>query len=156
MDRMRLTVGGVAAFLAMAAGIAQADISLNAARVTGTDVPALEKFYQQAFGLKEAQRINLPGGKSEVMLNFGATDEAAKANRNAQIVLMPREEGVTPDSIAHLIFNVTDVKAVAAAVKAAGGKMEREPFEFGKSGILIGLAVDPQGNHIELIQPAKP
>jgi predicted enzyme related to lactoylglutathione lyase len=155
MKRVRWISGGVAALLALGAGLAQADITFNSARVTGTDVPALLKFYQQALGLKEVQRINLPGGKSEVMLNFGATEEAAKANRNAQIVLMPREEGVTPDSIAHLIFNVTDVKAVAAAVKAAGGKMEREPFEFGKSGIMIGLAVDPQGNHIELIQPAK-
>jgi hypothetical protein len=38
-------------------------------------------------------------------------------------------------------------------VKAAGGKMDREPFVFGGS-IKIGLAIDPAGNHIEMIQGA--
>ena len=53
-----------------------------------------------------------------------------------------------------VVLNVTDKKSVVAALKAAGGRMEREPFEFGKTGILIGMAVDPAGNHIELIQGA--
>jgi predicted enzyme related to lactoylglutathione lyase len=155
MKRNRLALGSIAALLALGAGVANADISLNSVRITATDVAALEKFYQQAFGLREVQRISLPGGKTEVMLNFGASDDAAKANHNAQVVIMPRGDNETQDGVAHVIFDVTDVKAVAAAVKAAGGKMEREPFEFGKSGIFIGLAVDPQGNHVELIQQPK-
>jgi predicted enzyme related to lactoylglutathione lyase len=52
----------------------------------------------------------------------------------------------------HLIFNVTDMAATVAAVKAAGGKMEGEPKPFGKTGIVIGIAIDPAGNHIEFIQ----
>jgi len=152
MKWISTVLGSAIACLAMMAGAARADISLNAARVTANDVPALEKFYQTAFGLKEVQRIPMQGGKFEVMLNFGATEAAAKANKNAQIVIMPRGEKDTPDGVAHLIFDVTDVKAAAAAVTAAGGKMEREPFEFGKSGIFIGMAVDPEGNHLEMIQ----
>jgi predicted enzyme related to lactoylglutathione lyase len=156
MKRITTTLAGALAGLAMlTGGAAQADITFNAARVTAKDVPALQKFYQTAFGLKEVQRIAMPGGKYEVMLNFGATEAAAKANKNAQVVIMPRGEKETPDTVAHLIFDVTDVKAVAAAVTAAGGKMEREPSEFGKSGIFIGLAVDPEGNHLEMIQRAK-
>jgi predicted enzyme related to lactoylglutathione lyase len=42
-----------------------------------------------------------------------------------------------------------------AALKAAGGKMEREPFEFGKTGIWIGMGIDPAGNHFEMIQQPK-
>ena len=155
MKPIRMLMGGAVAALALCAGMAQADITVNAVRVTAKDVVALEKFYQTAFGLKEVQRLDLPGGQIEVMLNFGATVDAAKANRNAQVVIMHRDEKERPDGVPHLIFDVTDVKAVAAAVKAAGGKMEREPFEFGKTGIFIGMVVDPEGNHVEMIQRAK-
>jgi len=59
---------------------------------------------------------------------------------------------VPSDVNAHLIFNVTDAAATAAAVKAAGGSMDREPMPFGNTGIVIGIAADPAGNRIELIQ----
>jgi predicted enzyme related to lactoylglutathione lyase len=45
--------------------------------------------------------------------------------------------------------------ATAAAVKAAGGTMDGEPRPFGNTGIVIGFAVDPAGNRIELIQPRR-
>src|SRR5215212_9437907 len=45
--------------------------------------------------------------------------------------------------------------ATADAVKAAGGTMDGEPRPFGNTGIVIGFAVDPAGNRIELIQPKK-
>jgi predicted enzyme related to lactoylglutathione lyase len=77
--------------------------------------------------------------------------DAAKANPAAQIVIMQRKPRA-PDEIAHVIFNVTDAAATAAAVKAAGGKMDGDPKPFGNTGIIIGFAIDPAGNHIELIQ----
>ncbi|HTB69227.1 MAG TPA: VOC family protein [Steroidobacteraceae bacterium] len=130
---------------------AQAGVTLNAARVGAADLPALEKFYETAFGMQEVQKI----GNNEVMLNFGDSVAAAKANPAAQIVIMHRESDDQKDSMAHLIFNVTDMKATAAAIVAAGGKMEREPFVFGNTGITIGLALDPAGNHIEMLQQPK-
>lgn len=37
-----------------------------------------------------------------------------------------------------------------------GGTVEREAMQFGTSGIYIAFVVDPEGNHIELIQqPAR-
>jgi predicted enzyme related to lactoylglutathione lyase len=131
---------------------AQADVTLNSARVGASDVAALEKFYETAFGMQEVQRIN---NGMEVMLNFGDTVAAAKANPGAQIVILHRESDEQKDAIAHLIFNVTDIQATAAAITAAGGKMERAPFVFGNTGITIGLAVDPAGNHIEMLQQPK-
>jgi len=137
----------------MLVAAAQADVSLNAARVGGPDVPALAKFYASAFGLKEVNRIKLPGAV-EIMMNFGDTTEAAKSNQAAQIVLMHRA-GALKDSVPHLILNVSDVNATAAAVKAAGGTMQGAPREFGKSRIFIGIAIDPAGNLIEMIQRPK-
>jgi predicted enzyme related to lactoylglutathione lyase len=127
---------------------AQAAVTLNAARVGAADVAALEKFYETAFGMQEVQKI----GNNEVMLNFGDSVAKAKANPAAQIVIMHRDSDDAKDTIAHLIFNVTDMKSTAAAIVAAGGKMDRAPFVFGNTGITIGLAVDPAGNHIEMLQ----
>lgn len=140
---------GAALLIAMSA---QAGVTLNSARVGAVDVAALEKFYVTAFGMQEVQRIN---NGLEVMLNFGATVAAAKANPGAQIVILHRESDEQKDTMAHLIFNVTDIQATAAAITAAGGKMERAPFVFGNTGITIGLAVDPAGNHIEMLQQPK-
>jgi predicted enzyme related to lactoylglutathione lyase len=39
-----------------------------------------------------------------------------------------------------------------AATKAAGGTMSGDPRPFRNTGIVIGIAVDPAGNRIKLIQ----
>lgn len=147
-ELVRTALGACAALLA--AFTAHAGVSLNSARVVGDDPIALGKFYEAAFGLKEVNRLTFPTGV-ELFLNFGDSVDAAKANGGAQVVIMqskPRAQ----DDIAHLIFNVTDAAATAAAVKAAGGKMAGDPKPFGNTGVIIGIAIDPAGNHIELIQ----
>jgi predicted enzyme related to lactoylglutathione lyase len=49
---------------------------------------------------------------------------------------------------------VTDMTATVAAIKSAGGAMDGEPRPFRNTGIVIGIATDPAGNRIELIQRA--
>ena len=133
---------------------AQADVSLNAGRVGAEDVAATAKFYEAAFGLKEVNRLEFPGSL-EIMMNFGDSVVAAKANHNAQVVVMHRASNSIKDPVPHLVLNVSDVRATAAAVKAAGGTMQGEPREFGKTGIMIGIAIDPAGNRVEMIQQPK-
>jgi predicted enzyme related to lactoylglutathione lyase len=146
--------------LALIALPAVADTTLNGVRVGAKDPAAVAKFYQAAFGMQEVQRIQTPQ-MLEIMLNFGATPAAAQAtrahNKGGDIVVMQRASDDVKDELPHIVLNVTDMQGVVAALKAAGGRMEREPFEFGKSGIFIGMAIDPAGNHVELIQspPAK-
>ncbi|MEO8314535.1 MAG: VOC family protein [Pseudomonadota bacterium] len=147
----------LAAGLLLATATTQAaGVSLNAARVGAKDPAATAKFYQAAFGMFEVQRI-AQGSSLEIMLNFGATADAAKANKGSQVVIQQRAADDGSDSIAHVIFTVTDVATTVKAAKAAGAKVEREPFQFGATGIWIGMLVDPAGNHIELLQfpPAK-
>ena len=154
MKTFAKTLLGAGAVLLLSSA-AQAGVTLNSARVGGGDVAALGKFYESAFGLKEVNRLSFPGGQVEIFLNFGDTVDAAKANGQAQIVLMHSEASGAKDAVPHIIFNVTDVAATAAAVKAAGGTMDGEPRAFGNTGIVIGFAVDPAGNRIELIQQPK-
>ncbi len=150
----RITTFLLAAGAVLAMATAQADISLNAVRVGAKDVAATAKFYQAAFGMQEVQRISSPAFL-EIMLNFGATQAAAKANKGSQVVIMQRAADDGADTLPHVILTVTDAAAVVKSVKAAGGKVERDVFEYEKSGIFIAMLIDPAGNHIELLQFPK-
>ena len=68
---------------------------------------------------------------------------------------MQTPEGPAGDPVMHVIFTVTDAAATAAAAKAAGATVAREATQYGTSGIFIAFVVDPEGNRIELIQPAR-
>ena len=134
--------------LAMAA---PAQVKLDSVRIGAKDSVALAKFFEAAFAMQEVNRINTPSGP-EVFVNFGATVDAAKANKSEPIVIQHRDSDDVKDPIAHVIFNVKDMTATVAAVKAAGGSMAGDPRPFGNTGVLIGIAIDPAGNRIEMIQ----
>jgi predicted enzyme related to lactoylglutathione lyase len=148
MTRFPVTALAATFLLAIAAS---AQVSLNSVRVGAKDTPTLAKFYQTAFGMQETNRINGQGGP-EIFVNFGATAEAAKANKSEPIVLMHRDSDDIKDPIPHIIMNVKDMAATVAAIKAAGGSMTGDPRPFGNTGVVIGIALDPAGNRIELIQ----
>jgi lactoylglutathione lyase len=153
MSRFRILA--LSTFLALAlVSVSHAQVSLNSVRVVAKDAEALGQFYAAAFGLKETNRLTLPDNGVELFLNFGDSAEAARANSSPSVVIMQTREGPGADAVMHVIFTVSDAAATARAVKAAGGTVEREPTPFGNTGIVIGFVIDPEGNHIELIQPA--
>jgi predicted enzyme related to lactoylglutathione lyase len=146
LSTIATTVGAL-----LLASAAHGQVTLNSVRVGAKDTVALAKFYQTAFGMQEVNRINGQGGP-EIFVNFGATVDAAKANKAEPVVLMHRDSDDLKDPIPHIIFNVKDMTATVAAIKAAGGSMTGDPRPFGNTGIVIGIAIDPAGNRIELIQ----
>ena len=150
MKRIYSTAILVSAALLLASA-AQAQVTLNSVRVGAKDTVALAKFYQAAFGMQEVNRIAAAGGP-EVFVNFGATIESAKANKGEPIVIMHRDSDDIKDPIAHVILNVKDMAATAASIKAAGGSMAGDPRPYGNTGVIIGIAIDPAGNRLELIQ----
>ena len=132
------------------ASAARAQVKLDSVRIGAKDSVAVAKFYEAAFGMQEVNRIETPNGP-EVFVNFGATVDAAKANSHGPIVIMHRDSDDAKDPIAHVIMDVTDMSATVAAIKGAGGMMTGEPRPFRNTGIVIGIAIDPAGNRIELI-----
>jgi predicted enzyme related to lactoylglutathione lyase len=150
MTRLNKTVIAIFGGLLLA-GAAHAQVSLDSVRIEAKDTVALAKFYHDAFGMQEVNRIQNPGG-TEVFVNFGATVEAAKANKSPQMILFHRDSDDVKDLTMHVIFSVKDMATAVAALKAAGGTMASDPRPFGTSGIILGFAIDPVGNHIELIQ----
>jgi predicted enzyme related to lactoylglutathione lyase len=133
------------------ASAANAQVTLNSVRVGAKDTVALAKFYAAAFGMQEVNRLNGQGGP-EVFVNFGNTVESAKANKSEPIVIMHRDSDDLKDPIPHVILNVKDMAATVAAIKGAGGSMTGDPRPFGNTGVVIGIAIDPAGNRLELIQ----
>ncbi len=126
-------------------------VVLNTVPNAAKDTVNLAKFYQAAFGMQEVNRIENPGG-TEVFVNFGATVEAAKANKEPLMILFHRDSDDVKDPVPHIIFEVKDMAKTVAAIKAAGGTMTGEPRPFKGAGTILGFAVDPVGNRIELIQ----
>jgi len=150
MKKIYATMVAVTAVLLLA-GAAHGQVTLNSVRVGAQESAALAKFYETAFRMWEVNRINAPGGP-EIFVNFGETIDAAKANKSEPIVIAHRDSDDLKDPIAHVILNVKDMAATVAAIKAAGGSMAGDPRAFGNTGILIGIAIDPAGNRLELIQ----
>lgn len=147
----RLYRTGMTTVALLVASTAHAQLSLDSVRIAAKDTVALAKFYQAAFGMQEVNRVVNPGG-TEVFVNFGATVEAARANKNPLMILFHRDSDDVKDPIPHVIIAVKDMAATVAAIKAAGGTMTGDPRPFGNSGTILGFAVDPAGNRIELIQ----
>src|ERR1700691_1796418 len=150
MKRLYTTALAISAALLLARA-AHAQVSLDSVRIAAKDTVALAKFYQAVFGMQEVNRVVNPGG-TEVFVNFGATVEAAKANKNPLMILFHRDSDDVKDPIPHVIFAVKDMAATVAAIKAAGGTMPGDPRPCGNGGAILGFAVDPAGNRIELIQ----
>src|SRR5437762_12096920 len=128
MKKIRTTAIAVCAALLLA-NAAHAQVTLNSVRVGAKDTAALAKFYQAAFGMQEVNRINAAGGP-EIFVNFGATVDAAKANKSEPVVIMHRDSDDLKDPIAHVILNVKDMTATVAAIKAGRGSMTRDPRPF--------------------------
>src|SRR5437660_8273349 len=87
---------------------AQTQVALDSVRIAAKDTVALARFYLAAFGMQEVNRIENPGG-TEVFVNFGATVEAANANKNPLMVLFHRDSDDVKDPIPHVIFIVKDM-----------------------------------------------
>lgn len=150
MQRIFTAAMAVSATLLLASA-GRAQVTLNSVRIGAKDTVSLAKFYQAAFGMQEVNRIDTPGGP-EIFVNFGATIDAAKTIKSEPIVIMHRDSDDLKDPIAHLILNVKDMAATVAAIRAAGGSMAGDARPFRNTGIVIGIAIDPAGNRLELIQ----
>ena len=133
---------------------ARADVTVLAVRLGATDVAALARFYDTAFGLKEIDRVGNPA--TEIIMRFGATVAEAKAGDSPEFLVQKRE-GVANDPMHHAIFRVSDIAATVAAAKAAGAKVDRDvsTVSIGGTPIKIAMIVDPQGNALEIMELPK-
>jgi predicted enzyme related to lactoylglutathione lyase len=153
MKRTITAILGITAVIWMAAG--QADVTVMAVRLGAKDAGQLARFYQTVFGLKEIDHVGQPA--TEVIMRYGASVAAAKAGNSPEFLVANRAAGESASSLAHAVFQVSDIAATVAAAKAAGAKVKGDvaSVPIGGTPIKIATLNDPDGNLIELMELPK-
>lgn len=142
-----------AGFLASSASAfaAEPTAQVRAVRLTAADAAKVAQFYQTVFGMSEVQRYERPD-LLEIIMNFGATKQAAEANTGPRFIVITPPKDAGPDLASHVVLYVTEIDTLVARVKANGGTVQSGPSVSAASGRTIAMIKDPAGNRVELIQ----
>lgn len=119
-------------------------------RMRVNDLARTVKFYQDALGLKLTRQHTSPRG---AQLAFLATPNSDEEIEICQMPPGAPPVQVQPD-LMHLAFEVEDLAAYEAAIKAKGFALSDGPTQTG-SGSVIAFIDAPEGYEVELIQRAK-
>ena len=123
---------------------------LTAVGIGVSDLARSQAFYEDVLGMQVAQTFKLDY-MDEIML--------VHEGRNA-VILMHWTDGSAKnyrDVPVKLVFYVVDPKGMAARIRGAGLEVTREPEPIDTlGGAVVGLAKDPDGYVIELIEAPKP
>lgn len=119
---------------------------IGATGIGVSDLQRSAQFYKEALGMTQTMTFKLDY-MDEIVLNH--------EGRSA-IVLMHWTDGSArnyKDVPVKLVFYVSDPKAVAARIRAFGCEITREPAPIATlNGAVVGLAKDPDGYVVELLQ----
>ena len=108
------------------------------------------KFYSEMFGMKELRRNEVPDGKYTLaFVGYGDEDKNAVVELTYNYGVKEYEQG---SAFGHLAIGVPDVAAACEKVRAAGGKVTREPGPVKFGTTVIAFVEDPDGYKIELIE----
>ncbi|HEX4459636.1 MAG TPA: lactoylglutathione lyase [Polyangia bacterium] len=106
-------------------------------------------FYRDVLGMQLISRKDYPDGKFTLaFVGFGKNPEQAELE-------LTHNWGVTSYDIGtaygHIALGVDDIYGVCAKLRAAGGKITREPGPMKHGTTVIAFIQDPDGYKIELI-----
>ncbi len=127
-----------------------------------SDLDRSQQFYSGALGFTADVNMAGLGAPLDHLLEMpGQTVDVCQMHNNGMRIELVRSSGGATGStdrrpmnqrgLTHLTFQVTDIEAVMAAVKAHGGQVHMETWidsPFGK----IVFCTDPDGTRIELMQ----
>ncbi|MDB4997670.1 MAG: Lactoylglutathione lyase [Myxococcaceae bacterium] len=118
------------------------------------DLEASKRFYCEALGMRVLREKEYPEGKFTLCF-VGYDDESASA-----VIELTHNWGTTSYEIGtafgHVALGTPDIKATCERVRAAGGKVTREPGPMKHGTTVIAFVEDPTGYKIELIEKAEP
>ncbi|KIH76507.1 lactoylglutathione lyase [Geoalkalibacter ferrihydriticus] len=108
-------------------------------------------FYTRILGMKLLRKDDYPGG--EFTLAFvGYGDEASQSVIELTYNWDRKEPYVIGDGFGHIAIGARDIYTLCDELKAAGGKVVREPGPMKHGSTHIAFIEDPDGYKIELIQ----
>jgi lactoylglutathione lyase len=121
--------------------------SLGFLKFTVTDLPAMQAFYEKAFGMRLQKHLENPGnpGNTEVILTTPAGMDLA-------LVHYKDNRKVTPGNANGPIgfyLSAAEVDAAYKSAMAAGATSRSGPG--GGKGVHVAIVTDPEGHDIELL-----
>jgi lactoylglutathione lyase len=110
-------------------------------------------FYQDVLGMQLLSRKDYPDGKFTLaFVGFGKNPEQAEIELTHNWGVTSYELGT---AYGHIALGVSDIYRVCEKIRAAGGKITREPGPMKHGSTVIAFVQDPDGYKIELIDEAS-
>lgn len=108
------------------------------------------RFYTEVLGMKELSRKDYPDGKFTLaFLGYGKNPEHAEIELTHNWGVDRYELGA---AYGHIALGVDDIYKVCDTIRAAGGKITREPGPMKHGTTVIAFVEDPDGYKVELIE----
>jgi lactoylglutathione lyase len=108
------------------------------------------RFYGEVLGMSLISRKDYPDGKFTLaFIGYGKNPEQAEIELTHNWGVEQYEIGT---AYGHIAVGVDDIYAVCERIRAAGGKITREPGPMKHGTTVIAFVQDPDGYKIELIE----
>jgi len=114
------------------------------------DLEASLAFYTGVLGMKLLRRKDYEEGRFTLaFVGYGDEDETAVIELTHN---WDRSSYTLGDAFGHVALGTDDIKATVEKIRAAGGKVVREPGPMKHGTTVIAFVEDPSGYRIELIE----
>jgi lactoylglutathione lyase len=114
------------------------------------DLEESKRFYVEALGMKVLREREYPDGKFTLcFLGYGSEDDTAVIELTYN---WGRSSYTLGDAYGHIAIGTTGIRAACDRVRAAGGKVTREPGPMKYSSTVMAFVEDPNGYKVELIE----
>jgi len=111
------------------------------------------RFYTDVLGMQEISRKDYPNGKFTLaFLGYGKNPEQAEIELTHNWGVERYELGT---AYGHIAIGVEDIYKVCDRIRAAGGKITREPGPMKHGTTVIAFVEDPDGYKVELIEESS-
>ncbi len=117
-------------------------LSLSFLKFTVSDLPAMQTFYEKAFGMTQQKRLDNPGSTEVILTDPKGLDLALVFYKDNRKVTLGNANGP-------IGFYLTDVDGAYARAMAAGAVSRSPPRTGGNAR--VALVADPEGHEIELL-----
>ena len=117
------------------------------------DLPRAVDFYTRVLGMKLLRTTERPEQKySLAFVGYGSNPDQAEIELTYNHGVDHYDLGT---AYGHIALGVEDAYATCDKIRAAGGKITREPGPVQGGATVIAFVTDPDGYKIELIQRAE-
>ncbi|HWL85170.1 MAG TPA: lactoylglutathione lyase [Polyangiaceae bacterium] len=114
------------------------------------DLEASKRFYCEVLGMKLLREKEYPGGQFTLcFVGYGDEDDNTVLELTYNWGTSQYQIG---DAFGHIALATSDIHATVEKIRAAGGKVTREPGPMKHGTTVIAFVEDPNGYKIELIE----